>query len=246
MSEVKPRMAIAYHFFKDFDTTAQVYNRIRKTYDGPLSLAEDFMVWNVTKDDIKVRMAVTEEHTWSPPLTRPAVPPGKDDPATFAQKEGTARRGDRVFRLHRRGQAKRRRCAAADRQQGGRTGVPVSGDIRKPITTNRLLHSLRALPPPTSSSVAISRLTFDRLEVVRSKSFRVFSGLPGHWGSQSSADTRNPIARASPNMAPHPAVPPNTWRSLLRGTHCPPYPRPTRRALRFLTHVFFLFQLRKP
>jgi ribonuclease Z len=60
MSEVKPRMAIAYHFFKDFDTTAQVYNRIRKTYDGPLSLAEDFMVWNVTKDDIKVRLAVTE------------------------------------------------------------------------------------------------------------------------------------------------------------------------------------------
>jgi len=88
MSEVKPRMAIAYHFFKDFDTTAQVYNRIRKTYDGPLSLAEDFMVWNVTKDDIKVRLAVTEEHTWSPPLTRPAVPPGKDDPATFAKKRG--------------------------------------------------------------------------------------------------------------------------------------------------------------
>ncbi len=88
MSEVKPRMAIAYHFFKDFDTTAQVYNRIRKTYDGPLSLAEDFMVWNVTKDDIKVRMAVTEEHTWSPPTTRPAVPPGKDDRAKFAQMKG--------------------------------------------------------------------------------------------------------------------------------------------------------------
>jgi len=88
MSEVKPRMAIAYHFFKDFDTTAQVYNRIRKTYDGPLSLAEDFMVWNVTKDGIKVRMAVTEEHTWSPPTTRPAVPPGKDDRATFAKNKG--------------------------------------------------------------------------------------------------------------------------------------------------------------
>ena len=85
MSEVKPRMAIAYHFFKDFDTTGQVYERIRSTYDGPLSLAEDFMVWNITKDDIKVRLAVTEEHTWSPPLSAPAVPPGKDDKEVFAK-----------------------------------------------------------------------------------------------------------------------------------------------------------------
>ena len=58
MSQIQPRMAIAYHFFKDFDTTAAVHDRIRTTYDGPLSLAEDFMVWNVTKDEITVRMAV--------------------------------------------------------------------------------------------------------------------------------------------------------------------------------------------
>jgi ribonuclease Z len=88
MSEIKPRMAVAYHFFKDFDTTAQVHDGIRKTYDGPLSLAEDLMVWNITEDDIKVRLAVTEEHTWSPPLGRPAVPPGKDDRAKFAKKKG--------------------------------------------------------------------------------------------------------------------------------------------------------------
>jgi hypothetical protein len=37
MSAVKPRMAVAYHFFKDYDTTPSVYDRIRKTYDGPLS-----------------------------------------------------------------------------------------------------------------------------------------------------------------------------------------------------------------
>ncbi|MGI9521185.1 MAG: guanitoxin biosynthesis MBL fold metallo-hydrolase GntH, partial [Hyphomicrobiaceae bacterium] len=67
MSEVKPRMAVAYHFFNDFDTATSVFERIRSTYDGPLSLANDFMVWNVTKDDIRVRMAVTEENTWAPP-----------------------------------------------------------------------------------------------------------------------------------------------------------------------------------
>jgi len=85
MSDVKPRMAVAYHFFKDFDTTAQVYNRIRKTYDGPLSLAEDFMVWNVTKKGIRERMAVVEESTWSPPTTRPNIAPTKDDRAKFAE-----------------------------------------------------------------------------------------------------------------------------------------------------------------
>ncbi len=67
MSEVKPRIAVAYHFFNDFDTSTSVYERIRSVYDGPLSLADDFMVWNVTKDDITVRMAVTEERTWAPP-----------------------------------------------------------------------------------------------------------------------------------------------------------------------------------
>ena len=50
-------MAVAYHFFKDFDTTASINDRIRTTYDGPLSLAEDYMVWNITKDDIRVRLA---------------------------------------------------------------------------------------------------------------------------------------------------------------------------------------------
>lgn len=88
MSAVKPRMAVAYHFFKDPDTAPAVYDRIRKTYDGPLSLAEDFMVWNVTKDEIRTRMAVTDEHTWAPPLARPAVPPKPDDKKRYAEKTG--------------------------------------------------------------------------------------------------------------------------------------------------------------
>lgn len=89
MSEIKPRMAVAYHFFKDFDTTGEVYERVRKTYDGPLSLAEDFMVWNITKDEIRERMAVVEEATWSPPLARPAIPPNTEkDRTTFAENKG--------------------------------------------------------------------------------------------------------------------------------------------------------------
>ena len=86
MSAVKPRMAVAYHFFKDWDTTAGVYTRVRSTYDGPLSLAEDFMVWNVTKDSIRTRMAVVEEHTWSPPLAGKPMPPDMADRDAFSER----------------------------------------------------------------------------------------------------------------------------------------------------------------
>jgi ribonuclease Z len=88
MQEIKPRMAVAYHFFKDFDTTAAVNDRIRTTYDGPLSLAEDFMVWNITKDGIRVRMAVVEEHTWSPPLVNEPEVPQKDDREKYGKEMG--------------------------------------------------------------------------------------------------------------------------------------------------------------
>jgi ribonuclease Z len=75
MSRIAPRMAVAYHFFKDFDTTGDILERVRTTYDGPLSLAEDYMVWNVTKKDIRVRMAVFDEDVWPPPATeKPQVP----------------------------------------------------------------------------------------------------------------------------------------------------------------------------
>jgi ribonuclease Z len=79
MSTIKPRHAIAYHFFKDHDTTGPILERIRKTYDGPLSLAEDHMVWNVTKDKITERIALVNEHTWNPPLVSPALPPDPND-----------------------------------------------------------------------------------------------------------------------------------------------------------------------
>jgi ribonuclease Z len=79
MSMVKPKHAVAYHFFKDTDTTGPILERIRSTYDGPLSLAEDYMVWNVTKDGIRERMAVIDEHTWNPPLAFEAEPVKAED-----------------------------------------------------------------------------------------------------------------------------------------------------------------------
>jgi ribonuclease Z len=75
MAETNPRLAVGYHFFNDFDTVPPVLRDIRKTYDGPLALATDYMVFNITKEDIKVRMAAVEEAVWPQPSTIPLVPP---------------------------------------------------------------------------------------------------------------------------------------------------------------------------
>jgi ribonuclease Z len=40
---VKPRHAVAYHFFNDADTRYDIYDGIRETYEGPLSMATDLM-----------------------------------------------------------------------------------------------------------------------------------------------------------------------------------------------------------
>ena len=74
MSEIKPRMAVGYHFFNDFDTLPAVDEMVRKTYDGPLALATDYMVFNVTKKDIKVRMAVIDEDIWPLPSVTKKLP----------------------------------------------------------------------------------------------------------------------------------------------------------------------------
>jgi ribonuclease Z len=66
MSLTKPRMAVGYHFQNDFDTGQEAYSRIRKTYDGPLALAEDYMVFNVTADEVRVRMSAVDEAIWPP------------------------------------------------------------------------------------------------------------------------------------------------------------------------------------
>jgi ribonuclease Z len=78
MSIVKPRMAVAFHFFNDFDTAPDIERRIRTTYDGPLSLATDYMVWNITKDEIRTRMMIFDEDVWPPqPSEEPQVPDPK-------------------------------------------------------------------------------------------------------------------------------------------------------------------------
>jgi ribonuclease Z len=63
-SLVKPRHAIAYHFYNDFEADPGVYTGLRTHYDGPLSLAKDLMVWNVTPEDIATRHVVVNPDSW--------------------------------------------------------------------------------------------------------------------------------------------------------------------------------------
>jgi ribonuclease Z len=75
MSLIKPRMAVGYHFFNDFDTLPAVLAQARQTYDGPLELATDYMVFNVTKKEIRTRMAVIDEDIWPQPAVGKKLPP---------------------------------------------------------------------------------------------------------------------------------------------------------------------------
>lgn len=83
MSLVQPRMAVAFHFFNDFDTAGAVEAGIRKTYDGPVVLARDYLVWNIRKDEIRVREAVVNENAWPPGRVFPV--PARDRNARYAR-----------------------------------------------------------------------------------------------------------------------------------------------------------------
>jgi len=90
MSTIKPRHAVAFHFFNEEATRYGVYEGIRSTYDGPLSMATDMMVWNITKDRITERMAVSADEAWSVPGTARQPPPekGRPNPMTDDIKKG--------------------------------------------------------------------------------------------------------------------------------------------------------------
>jgi ribonuclease Z len=70
MSEIKPRMAVAYHTVLLADIHQGMLEGIRKTYDGPLTIATDLMVWNVTSENITMRMASFPDRVTPPSTTK--------------------------------------------------------------------------------------------------------------------------------------------------------------------------------
>ena len=85
MSELKPRIAVAYHFFNEEATRYSLYDDIRETYDGPLSLTTDLMVYNITKDKIIERMAVATHEAWAVPGTARQPGPEPGQPPVYSQ-----------------------------------------------------------------------------------------------------------------------------------------------------------------
>jgi ribonuclease Z len=92
MSTIKPRHAVGYHFFNEQGTHDDILMGVRQTYSGPLSLATDNMVWNISKEKIVERMVVSPDQAWAVAgPNRPPSPPAKGtvpDPLTDFIKEG--------------------------------------------------------------------------------------------------------------------------------------------------------------
>ena len=83
MSEIQPRHAVAYHFLNEEGTRYALYEEVRSTYSGPLSMATDMMVWNITRDEITERMAVSPEEAWAVPGEAVQPPPEKGRPTEY-------------------------------------------------------------------------------------------------------------------------------------------------------------------
>lgn len=84
MRRVAPRMAVATHFFNDFDTRYPILEGIRRSYDGPLTMATDLLCWNVTKDDVKVREVIVDDAAWPAPSPQPPAEPDRSEKVAFS------------------------------------------------------------------------------------------------------------------------------------------------------------------
>lgn len=78
------RMSVMWHFAVDHDTVGPAFKEVCEQYDGPVTIAQDLTVFNVTESAIITRQAtlnsvawpvVGETHISGPPATQPLVPP---------------------------------------------------------------------------------------------------------------------------------------------------------------------------
>jgi ribonuclease Z len=63
-----------------------VLEQVRLTYDGPVAMATDYMVFNITKENIRVRMAVVDEDIWpQPPAFGPKIAPDPSERVGYSE-----------------------------------------------------------------------------------------------------------------------------------------------------------------
>ncbi|MCH6546786.1 MAG: MBL fold metallo-hydrolase [Deltaproteobacteria bacterium] len=76
----KPKLGVAYHYFQDDETIDPFFENLRKTYAGPVVLAQDLTVINLTQAQIVTRQAQTDLLNWTPPAPPSEGPPPELDP----------------------------------------------------------------------------------------------------------------------------------------------------------------------
>ena len=63
----QPGLGVGTHFFTNEDTIDRAFKGLVESYGGPVAIAQDLMVINVTKEQIVTRMARTDLLGWSAP-----------------------------------------------------------------------------------------------------------------------------------------------------------------------------------
>ncbi|MFZ2017023.1 MAG: guanitoxin biosynthesis MBL fold metallo-hydrolase GntH [Nocardioides sp.] len=78
------RMSVMWHLAVDHDTVGAAYREMRTEYDGPVTIAQDLTVFNLTEGGVAVRQAVVDPAPWpvpgptqvtGPPMSEPHAPP---------------------------------------------------------------------------------------------------------------------------------------------------------------------------
>jgi len=77
----QPKMAVMYHVWVTEETIPTIFDDLRIPYLGPVTLAQDFTVFNITPDSIVVRQALVDYAPW------PIVP---EEDAHAAKEEAPA------------------------------------------------------------------------------------------------------------------------------------------------------------
>ncbi len=58
------RMSVMWHLVVDHDTVGPAYQEMRSQYDGPVTIAQDLTVFNITKNAVVTRQAIIDPVAW--------------------------------------------------------------------------------------------------------------------------------------------------------------------------------------
>jgi ribonuclease Z len=62
--EAGARMSAIWHLVVDHDTVGPAYQEIRSQYDGPVTIAQDLTVFNITQQAVITRQAIIDPVAW--------------------------------------------------------------------------------------------------------------------------------------------------------------------------------------